>query len=82
MRAAPFSLLVSTVALLSSAGGLQGQFTLYEKGEISLDLGGYVRSLTQLYDPGYDIPGVDDRQSGIHAEVVRLKWNLRFGKSV
>jgi hypothetical protein len=61
---------------------LWGQFTLFEKGETRLDLGGYVRSLTQLYDPGYDIPGVADREAGIHAEVVRLKWNLRIGESV
>ena len=82
MRSARLSALLATLALFSSAGGLSGQFTLYEKEGSSLDLGGYVRSLTQLYDPGYDIPGVEDRKAGIHAEVVRLKWNLRFGESV
>lgn len=61
---------------------LEGQFTLIEKGETELDVGGYVRSLTQLYDPGYEIPGVEDREGGIHADVVRLKWNLRLGPSV
>jgi hypothetical protein len=61
---------------------LGAQFTLFERGERSLSLGGYIRSLTQFYDPGYDIPDVEDRESGIHAEVIRLKWNLRLGKSV
>ncbi len=61
---------------------VEGQFTVFQRGETSLDLGGYVRSLTQLYDPGYDLPASDERESGIHAEVIRLKWNLRFGESV
>ena len=82
MRAALISLLVAALGLLPPGRGLSGQFTLYEKGATSIDLGGYVRSLTQLYDPGYDIPTVEDRKAGIHAEVVRLKWNLRFGESV
>ncbi|MBT8398151.1 MAG: hypothetical protein KJN92_14360, partial [Gemmatimonadetes bacterium] len=45
-------------------------------------LGGYLRSLTQVSDPGYRIPGSEDRTSWIHADVVRLKWTLRFGESV
>jgi hypothetical protein len=61
---------------------LSGQFTLFESGSRSAELGGYVRSLTQLYDPGYDIPAVEDRETGIHAEVVRLKWLVRLGESV
>jgi len=79
----PISLFLLAVLVLFPWGtGLSGQFTLFEKGETSLDLGGYIRSLTQLYDPGYDIPDVQDREAGIHAEVVRLKWNLRLGESV
>jgi hypothetical protein len=74
--------LLALSALGPPQSGLRGQFTLFEKGENSLDLGGYVRSLTQLYDPGYDIPTVEDREAGIHAEVIRLKWNLRLGESV
>jgi len=73
---------LAALILAPSSGGVSGQFTLYERGDVSLDLGGYVRSLTQLYDPGYDIPTVEDREGGIHAEVVRLKWNLRVGESV
>ena len=68
------------VLLLLDVGAVSGQFTLYEREGRSLEVGGYVRSLTQLYDPGYDIPGTD-RPSGIHAEVVRLKWKLRLGDS-
>jgi len=63
-------------------GALSGQFTLFEGGNRSLELGGYVRSLTQYYDPGYDIPEAEDREAGIHAEVVRLKWMMRLGESV
>ena len=73
---------MAVLALFTPGGNLSGQFTLFEKGQTSIDLGGYVRSLTQLYDPGYDIPTVEDRKSGTHAEVIRLKWNLRFGESV
>ncbi|MFH1763963.1 MAG: hypothetical protein ABIF09_07220 [Gemmatimonadota bacterium] len=82
MRTALLSVLLATLGLIPSGEDLSGQFTLYRRGETSIDLGGYVRSLTQLYDPGYDVPTVGDRETGIHAEVVRLKWNLRFGKSV
>jgi hypothetical protein len=82
LRAALISVLVATLGLIPPGRDLSGQFTLYQKGETSIDLGGYVRSLTQLYDPGYDIPDVEDRESGIHAEVIRLKWNIRFGESV
>jgi hypothetical protein len=82
MRVALTSILVATLGLIPPGEGLSGQWTLFERGETSIDLGGYVRSLTQLYDPGYDIPTVEDRESGIHAEVVRLKWSLRFGESV
>ncbi len=61
-------------------GTLLAQFTLFQTDDRALELGGYIRSLTQLYDPGYDIPDAD-RPSGIHAEVVRLKWKLRLGDS-
>ena len=82
MRAALTSILVATLGLIPPGGSLSGQLTLFERGGASIDLGGYVRSLTQLYDPGYDIPTVEERESGIHAEVVRLKWSLRLGESV
>jgi hypothetical protein len=79
---AAYLLWVATLWLLLPPAPAEAQFTLFQEGETSLDLGGYVRSLTQLYDPGYDIPASEHRESGIHAEVVRLKWNLRFGESV
>jgi hypothetical protein len=60
----------------------EGQFTLLDRGTTTLELGGYVRSLTQLYDPGYDLPEMEDREGGIHADVIRLKWNLRLGPSL
>jgi len=82
MRTVHIPILLATLSLITPGQGLSGQFTLFERGETSLDLGGYIRSLTQLYDPGYDIPGIEDRESGVHAEVLRLKWNLRFGESI
>jgi hypothetical protein len=73
---------VPSLVLLFHQVPAGAQLTVFQKGETSLSIGGYVRSLTQLYDPGYDTPASDDRETGIHAEVVRLKWNLRFGESV
>lgn len=70
------------LALTLLPSPVEGQFTLLERGTTTLTLGGYVRSLTQLYDPGYDVPGIEDSEGGIHADVVRLKWNLRLGSSV
>ena len=82
MRVYLTSILLLTLAIPVPGSELKAQFTLFEQGERSLTLGGYIRSLTQFYDPGYDIPDVENRESGIHAEVIRLKWNLRLGKSV
>ncbi len=48
MRAALISVLVAALGLIPPRQGLSGQFTLYEKGGTSIDLGGYVLSLTQL----------------------------------
>jgi len=73
------ALLAGLGVLLPVRADLSAQFTLVEKGATRLELGGYIRSLTQFHDPGYDVPGVDDRETGIHAEVARLKWNLRLG---
>jgi hypothetical protein len=58
---------------------LQAQFTLLEGDKSSLELGGYFRSLTGLYDQGFRIPS-EDRRSGFNAEVLRLKWTLRMGE--
>lgn len=82
MRIALPTIVLALTALATSTGSLSGQLTLFEKGENSVGLSGYVRSLTQLYDPGYDIPTVEDRESGLHAEVVRLKWKIHLGESV
>jgi len=71
--------------LLCSAGlfgpsSLQAQFTLLGGEGSSLELGGYVRTLTGIYDLGYDPPDAD-RTTGFNAEVVRLKWTVRFGEN-
>ncbi len=79
MRPRPVAALVLVASLLSG-GGATGQLTLRGEGERSLELGGYVRTLSGIYRLGYDLPG-RDRTSGFNAEVVRLKWTLRFGPS-
>jgi len=58
----------------------EAQFTLLEGEKSSLELGGYLRTLTGLYDLGYEVSG-SDRVSGFNAEVLRLKWMLRIGES-
>jgi hypothetical protein len=56
----------------------QAQFTLLRNGGNSLELGGYLFSLTGLHDQGFRLPDVE-RRSGFNADLLRLKWNLRFG---
>lgn len=74
--------LLVTLGLFGSRAAASGQRTLFEKGPTSLELGGYIRSLTQLYDTGYDTPTSENREGGLHAEVVRLKWNLHLSESL
>lgn len=47
----------------------------------SLDISGYVRSLTGIHDAGFDAPGFD-RRTGFHGQVARLRWRIGFGESV
>ena len=76
-RAVAVFFLLAAQALMPSIP-LHAQFSLFEGERGSLELGGYFRSLTALYDQGYRIPD-QDRVSGFNAEVVRLKWTLRLG---
>ena len=46
--------------------------------EATVNLGGYVRSLTGFQDLGYD-PIVTDRRVAFNGEVIRLKWLLDVG---
>ena len=68
-------------ALAASPGAAPAQIVLAERGESTLTLSGYVRSLTGLQDRGFDIPG-QERRSGFHGEVVRLKWRGESGALV
>lgn len=80
-----------SLAALTVAGGLAAaamlparavaQITLIESESVSLDLTGYVRTLTGLTDLGYELPD-GDRRSGFHSGVLRLKWRARFGESL
>lgn len=56
----------------------EAQFTLLEGEGKSLEIGGYLQTLTGLKDLGYEFPGAD-QVSGFNAEVLRLKWMLRLG---
>lgn len=67
-----------TVQAFFQSPSLHAQFSLFEGERTSLELGGYFRSLTALYDQGYRIPD-QDRVSGFNGEVLRLKWILRVG---
>jgi hypothetical protein len=68
------------VLLLLPSGAL-GQITLLGDGTRALELSGYVRSLTGIYDLGYELPGDsgEDATSGFNGQVVRLKWTTRMG---
>ena len=71
---------VPLALLLLPSSGL-GQITLLGEGSRALELSGYVRSLTGIYDLGYELPGDagDDATSGFNGQVVRLKWTTRMG---
>ncbi|MEJ2202699.1 MAG: hypothetical protein P8170_01180 [Gemmatimonadota bacterium] len=72
------------LALLLHPSGVAGQITLLGDGDRALELSGYVRSLTGIYDLGYELPGdaEEDATSGFNGEVVRLKWTTRLGPKV
>lgn len=57
------------------------QFPILQQGATTLELGGYVRSLTGIQDLGYTPPG-GSRRSGFNGEVIRLEWRLAVGKHV
>jgi hypothetical protein len=59
---------------------VSAQFTLFEGGGRALELGGYLQSLTGIHDAGFELPD-SDKVSGFNAEVIRLKWMLRFGEN-
>jgi len=75
------SMLLLSALLMSPPRGLQAQFALLESERASLELGGYLRNLTGLYDLGYEIPD-SDPVLGFNAQVIRLKWTARFGESM
>lgn len=66
-------------ALLPSPAS--AQITLLGEDDRALELAGYVRSLTGVYDLGYELPDGDET-TGFNGEVVRLKWTARLGPSV
>ncbi len=80
-------LLAIALALLGAAAAAApaaGQLTLFEGGDVTATVGGYVRSITGFQDLGYDLPVVPGlpipaRQSGFHSEVVRVKWLVTGG---
>lgn len=73
----------ASLALLALAllpGPAPAQITLHDDGW-ELELGGYLRAFTGLHDRGYDIPldgePSDDRTSGLHSQLLRVRWLAR-----
>jgi len=58
-----------------------GVTTTSQRARPSLDVSGYIRSLTGIHDAGFDAPGVD-RRTGFHGQVARLRWRIGFGDAV
>jgi hypothetical protein len=56
------------------------QLTLLSGAGAELEVGGYLRTLTGIYDLGYPVPD-GDRTSGFNGEVIRLRWLLRLGEN-
>jgi hypothetical protein len=69
------------VGLLVTVVPARAQFTLFQGDDATLELGGYLRSLSGLYTLGYE-PPAGEETSGFNAQVLRLKWTARFGSSV
>jgi hypothetical protein len=76
------TLALAAALCLAAAADARAQVTLLESDRATLSLTGYGRALTLLHDRGYDLPGglpgvqAPARQSGLHDQVVRLKWRL------
>lgn len=78
-RRIPCLALLGLWALLAPSPAA-AQFTLLQGEKASLELGGYLRNLTGIYDLGYDTPD-SESPLGFNAQVIRLKWTSRFGES-
>ncbi|MEJ2678617.1 MAG: hypothetical protein P8174_06025 [Gemmatimonadota bacterium] len=74
-------LLLAALFFPPCASPAHAQFPIFQHGSTTLELGGYVRSLTGIQDLGYT-PPVGERRSGFNGEVVRLEWRLTMGKHV
>lgn len=72
------SALLALPALLATPERSDAQIVLTESERFSLQLSGYVRSLTGIHDAGYE-PPASDRRSGFHGDVIRLKWRAGLG---
>ncbi len=57
---------------------LAAQIELVHGERFSLDLTGYVRTLTAIHDPAFPT-GSGSGLAGIHGAVTRLKWTASFG---
>jgi hypothetical protein len=66
---------------LGSPAPAAAQWTLIEHDNARLTLSGYARALTAVHDRGYDLPSLpgtsaSSQTTGLHSQVVRLKWQL------
>ncbi len=70
-------------ALLALAGAAlprpaAAQLVVWDGGDASLGLGGYVRALTGVSRAAFELPG-RERATAFNADVLRLEWDLRLG---
>lgn len=72
---------LASVGLLLLTPPVAAQITLIDGDDARLAVSGYTRTLTAVHDRGYDLPDLPgvpdaDRVSGLHSQVVRVKWQL------
>jgi hypothetical protein len=73
--------LLGLALALAIPGPSAAQWTLVEGDDARLSLSGYARAFTAVHDRGYDLPSLPgftppSRTTGLHGQVVRLKWQL------
>lgn len=73
------ALILLGLALVPTAAA--AQITLLEGDRARLLVSGYTRTFTAVHDRGYDLPDVPgephaSRTTGLHSQVVRVKWQI------
>ena len=69
------------VPVLCAVAAIQSSAAAQTNRPMTLDVGGYLRSLTAVRDLGYTTPLADSR-SALHGEVARLTWLVNVGDGI